>query len=456
MSEQEIYDKLSREARNGYRINELIRFSYPVRQVRLQITVAKPLERSLEGVYRVVLQAIQAGFNTRESLYDVLGLSPTDEFLQRELFGLKERGLINQLSGTWVVEQFGRDFLQDSSLVREEEEAEFECFIDRITGKPFLAADVDLLPQPSAKSLAPSEEDPPRNSGQLVERIAGDLKRIYDRNNNGKNILTGYAPEPVDADYFKWLDRWLVEYIPAADQQGPARSEVRKAEDLSLDKRLTEKLQQEPELLMLLTDSDRAEVMAESIPSFLDTQPLPSMPVEKSTAVKKEATNKERPPEPKVLTIWETKKQFEEALRTVKGRLLIESPWIKRVTGEYIPRFQAMLKDDKELVILYGMEGKDDHDFDTLRQLEKLADKYPDTFHLYHLPSHLRRLGNAMTGTHRKLLIKDNDYFMLGSFNFLSMGQKEGQRVSNEQAMLIWTGVNELWQSVMEEYRLDL
>jgi hypothetical protein len=456
MNEQQIYDKLSREARDGYRVNELIRFSYPVRQVKLLVTVAKPLERSLEGVYRVMLQAIESGFNTRESLYEFLGVSPTDEFLQRELFGLKERGLVNQISNTWVVEKFGRDFLGDGSLVREEEDAVFECFIDRITGKPFPRLEERLLEQAATKSLPPSEQDPPRNSGQLVERIAPDLKRIHDRNSEDGRILTGYPPEPVESDYFKWVDRWLVEYIPSHGRSGSALLEVRKAHDLSLDERLTERFKFEPELLMQLTDSDRAEVEVAAIARFQEATVLPAITPTKRSEGNQGSAKEKQPKEPKVLTIWETKKQFEEALRTVKERVLIESPWIKRVTGDYLQRFSAILQNDKELIILYGMAGKDEHDVEAIRQLEKLADKYPDTFHLYHLPSHLRRIGHSMTGTHRKLVIKDDDYFMLGSFNFLSMGQKEGQQVSNEQAMLVPTGVKELWQSVTEEYRLDL
>jgi hypothetical protein len=456
MNEQQMYDKLSREARNGYRVNELIRFSYPVRQVKLNVTVAKPLERSLEGVYRVVLQAIEAGFNTRGSLYEFLGLSPTDEFLQRELFVLKERGLVNQISGSWVLEKFGRDFLGDNKLVREEENAVFECFIDRITGKPFLMSEERLLEEASAKYLPPSDLDPPRNSGKLVERIAPDLKRIHDRSSEDGRILTGYPPEPVESDYFKWVDRWLVEYIPAHEQSGPVLLQVHKAHDQSLDNRLTERFRIEPELLMQLTDSDRAQVEADAIARFQEATFLPAITPTKRSEGDQGGAKEKLPMEPKVLTIWETKKQFEEALRSVKKRLLIESPWIKRVTGDYLQRFSSILQHDKELVILYGMAGKDEHDVEVIRQLEKLADKYPDTFHLYHLPSHLRRQGHTMTGTHRKLVIKDNDYFMLGSFNFLSMGQKEGQQVSNEQAMLVPTGVKERWSSVIQEYKLPL
>jgi hypothetical protein len=42
-----------------------------------------------------------------------------------------------------------------------------------------------------------------------------------------------------------------------------------------------------------------------------------------------------------------------------------------------------------------------------------------------------------LTGTHRKLVIKDNDYYIQGSFNFLSFGKNERQQVANEESLLV-------------------
>lgn len=453
MTEQEVYDRLSKEARKGYRVNELIRFTYPARELRLSIIAAKPLERSLESVYRVVLQAIRSGFDTRELLYDVLGLSPTDEFIQRELFGLRERGLINLVSSTWRVEQVGLDFMADPSLIREETEDRFYCFVDRITGKPFTLRDENLLDTPATKTLAPSPNDPPRFSGQLLEGISNDVKRIYDRTNDNGSVLTGYAPEPVERDYERWLDRWLIEYIPEPGETGTPRLEVRKVHELELDKRLTERFSSEPELLLALTDSDRMEDVVEQL--VVSPEPIPTAAPSQAPEPSSGKGTVKPSMEPLSLTIWETKEQFVKALSTVNYRLLIESPWIKRATIEYLPRFRDVLEKGNELVILYGIGIKDEHDTDTVRMLERLADEYPEQFRLCHLPSHLRRIGHPMTGTHRKLVIKDDEYYMLGSFNFLSMGQKEGQRVANEQALLVSSNVDERWRAVLEEYGLE-
>jgi len=60
-----------------------------------------------------------------------------------------------------------------------------------------------------------------------------------------------------------------------------------------------------------------------------------------------------------------------------------------------------------------------------------------------------------MTGTHRKLIIKDNDYFIQGSFNFLSFNKEKGQKIANEESILIPKNVQKKWESVFEEYEID-
>jgi hypothetical protein len=156
------------------------------------------------------------------------------------------------------------------------------------------------------------------------------------------------------------------------------------------------------------------------------------------------------------LSIWETKQKFVDALLTVKERILIESPWIKRATQEYLPSFEKLLKDKKQLVILYGIEEKDEHDKVTLQKVEALQKQFPKNFILIHLPTHFSEIGSRLTGTHRKLLIKDYDYFISGSFNFLSFGKNEKQQVANEESTLIAKGVKERWERIFSEYSIKI
>ncbi len=87
--------------------------------------------------------------------------------------------------------------------------------------------------------------------------------------------------------------------------------------------------------------------------------------------------------------------------------------------------------------------------------MERLDNQFKN-FHLIHLPTHFEEQGNYdMTGTHRKLIIKDNEYYIQGSFNFLSFNREKGQKIANEESILIPKKVKEKWINVFEEYEID-
>ena len=154
------------------------------------------------------------------------------------------------------------------------------------------------------------------------------------------------------------------------------------------------------------------------------------------------------------MTIWETKQKFIESLQNVKEQILIESPWIKKATLEYIPYFENILKHKKKLVILFGIDEKSEHDYRTMNEISKLHGKYINNFTLINLSEHLK--GSRYTGSHRKLLIKDNDYYISGSFNFLSFAKHEGERIANEESQLIAINVKEKWERIIKDYNLPI
>ena len=156
------------------------------------------------------------------------------------------------------------------------------------------------------------------------------------------------------------------------------------------------------------------------------------------------------------LSIWKTQAKFAEALKTVKSKLLIESPWIKRATLKYIDGIEKALQRNVVVIILYGIESNDEHHYGAIEQLRNLKNKYKKNFYLIHLPSHFEENGNnKMTGTHRKLIIKDNDYYIQGSFNFLSFNKEEGQKVVNEESILISNKVSLKWEQVLKNYHIN-
>ena len=436
MTEEEAYKQLKDKAPTGYRLNELIQFSYPVRKIRLDVLVNKQPDGSLVKVYNVLLRAIQAGFSSQDKLFTFLGLGQTDEFVLRELFTLREKGLVDLVSEKWIVTEEGEKFIQDEKILRIEEKEEFEFLIDGISGE-IMSARQNRTEKKLLKSLDPEVKLSNRNP-ELIEGKFQQLADTYKQDNENKAYLISYASDDIKYDSNDWCNFWLIEYIPDRKSNQEPKLEVRNFETLKEIKSLTSKFNSEyRHYIYSLSSSERTEF-------------------EEITIIHEEPKVQSQTDDLSTLTIWETKQKFIEALNNVKEKILIESPWIKRATQEYIPLFEKLLKDKKQLTILYGISEKDEHDIYTLRKVEELQKQHKEKFKLIHLPTHFAEFHSRLTGTHRKLVIKDNEYYIHGSFNFLSFGKNERQQVANEESLLISKDVSKKWEQVAKEYSLKL
>jgi hypothetical protein len=433
---QRVYDKLSSQAPNGYRLNELKQFSYPVRRIRIELLLNKNPDKSLEKVYNVLLRAIMAGLDTKEALFYFLGFSPNDEFMERELYFLREREFLDLVSNRWVITALGKQFLDGQPVMRSEEKEVFEFILDGLSGEPISKASFKLESKPSGKvvqSTLPKEQRNPRLLDGKFDALAELVKNEY----QDKAYLISYDPNAIMKDYPEWIPCWFIEYIPDKDKTQEARLEIKSFDGLKKVDFLTRLFNEDYRHWLLEITGNEREVMEEVLQ--LAGQQEAEPPRQTGT---------------QPLSVWKTKEKFVEALQTVNKRILIESPWIKQATMEYIPLFEKILQEKKQLVILYGIGDNDEYHGQSLRKLEEMQRRYPDSFHLIHLPTHLTGVRSRLTGTHRKLVIKDEDYYISGSFNFLSFGKQEHQRVANEESTVFFEGVAARWEAVVKEYEL--
>jgi hypothetical protein len=436
MTEQEIYQQLSKQSPTGYKLNELIPFSYPVRRIKLELLVNKQPDGSLVKVYNVLLRAIKAGFQTQEKLFEFLGLGATDEFILRELFSLREKDYINIISEKWILTEGGEQFLNDNSILRVEEEEEYDFLLDGISGE-VISLQENKTERNKLTKYLPSQLKLAIKSPDLLENKFQALADVYKKENESKSYLISYSADEIKKDYEEWCDYYLVEYIPDRKSNQESRLEVRNFQTLRDNKELTSKFNSDyRHFIYALSNSDRNEFEA------------------LREAIEKPIKHEIQEAEFSTLTIWETKQKFIDALKSVNEKILIESPWIKRATQEYIPLFQEILKAKKQLVILYGISEKDEHDIQTLDRVKELQQQYKENFKLIHLPTHFRTIKVNLTGTHRKLVIKDKDFYIAGSFNFLSFGKNENQHVANEESLLISKDVENKWEQVFKEYSI--
>ena len=431
MNEQIIYNQLHEQRPSGYRINELIFFSYPVRRLRLTVLVNKQPDDALSKVYNILLRTIQMGLQDQKQIFDFLGISPNDDFMIREFYQLRAMNYIDFVSDKWFVTPTGEAFIKDNSVFRVEEEEEFEFLIDAISSQILSAKDHKTERNSTSKKIE-SLLNIPLKSPELVEDRYQDLAEVFAKEKVSEYLIS-FDKNEIRRDYEEYINFYLVEYISEKNADKEPYLEIREPEKLGLQKDLSKKFNAEyRHYINILSDSDRT------------TEDFGVVFIQNN-----ETNPREKDFE--VLGIWETKQKFKEALKNVKKRILIESPWIKYATQEYLSDFERILQQDKELIILYGMKDKDEHHIITMEKLKKLQEKYPTKFHLIHLPSHHR---STAKGTHRKLMIKDDDYYISGSFNFLSFGKQEGEEVANEESHLFKRGVKEKWIAVKNEYSI--
>ena len=449
MNKQEVYKELNGKRPDGYKINEVIQFSYPLVKAKIGVLANKMPDGSMLSVYNVILNAVGMGYDTTAKLFEFMGLGDTDEFMRNELHHLRDKGYLDLVSNNWYVSDMGKEFLENNEVMSEEEKEDFEILVDGITGDICSLKSVEenaLEKKPLAKKLKSKVEDDVKDN-QWVTAKYHELGDVYKSDSEGKAYLIS-SDDTLKGRKEVWQNYWLVEYVPfPKDSDKEAFLEVRD-KDLKNEGRISESFNDEYESVIKELISERCDVatMLEDYEVSIEEERNEQ---EEEMNVAKESNAVEE------LTIWETKEKFLEALSSAKEKILIESPWIRRATNEYIPYFKNLLKNGKKLVILYGVDQYAEHDEETLKELKALKKEYPHNFMLVNLPEHMSSYYRGIRGTHRKILIKDNEYFISGSFNFLSFGRSQHQRVANEESYLIRYNVEKKWESIMEEYEIE-
>ena len=114
----------------------------------------------------------------------------------------------------------------------------------------------------------------------------------------------------------------------------------------------------------------------------------------------------------RVLSTYDHRPLLIDSLQNANKMVVIVSPWIKSggLNAEVIRLIEGALQRKTKVIIGYGISKKEDSDKWILNQLEGIQKKS------YGKNLQLIRLSN----THEKVLIKDDDYMVITSFNWLS------------------------------------
>ena len=143
------------------------------------------------------------------------------------------------------------------------------------------------------------------------------------------------------------------------------------------------------------------------------------------------------------VAVYEHPPLLEEALDTAQNRLLVISPWITTavVDPRFLKRLQAALERGVEVRIGYGLEDRR-QGRPELNDAEKA---------LHEIAGRNRRLRVVWLGnTHAKILLKDSEWFVVSSFNWLSFRGDPRRTFREEWGMFV--GVT----SVVDKYYAEL
>jgi hypothetical protein len=130
------------------------------------------------------------------------------------------------------------------------------------------------------------------------------------------------------------------------------------------------------------------------------------------------------------LAVYEHGPLLERAITKCRQRLLIISPWIKRnvVNWDFIKKLEKLLSQNIDVYVGYGM-GRNEDSPDAIRDLKKLAQRYRNF--------RFKDFSQSGRKTHAKVLLCDQDFVAVSSFNWLSFKGDPARTFRDEQGTLI-------------------
>lgn len=423
----------------------------PFFRIRLRAIL---LERKATGPFpEFVMRAVASGVSQLAEIGRLLGLDRLvlDQTVAN-LLGSSDLVVLAQHGGTRGLEltDKGRRTLTEAEAVQPSEQ-EIEIDFDGLLRKPYLFMDGLLTPRQlrdqQAREIPPSPSRPP----EVSEIEIGALQRIvreFAERRQARADLLGVARIEQRTSYFLPAVLLVYQAIHGPDVQVGFAVNGRPSPDheaafakARLRKRFALGAEGGPraedvasQLLgeSLVQGSDRSRILklhheiAEASPvAAEDPEPDVETAARAAEAERELATIVVRP-----LETFEHPKFLRDALANAKKRLMILSPWLRGavVNATFIQQLEGLLDRGVEVYLGWGiskLESERDADPAVHMDLDALAAR--------HATFHFRRLGD----THAKVLLCDDRFVIVGSFNWLSFRGDPSRTFRDERSMLV-------------------
>lgn len=453
----------------GHRIGAVVDVALPVYEVTLRaLTLA---HKPIPAIEEFVLRSLRAGLTAKRDLASYLGLS--DYPLRRALVSLAQQEFIALDGEVWRLTDKGIAAVQSSEIVVPEERT-FQLQFDAILWEPVRYTHLKLLEANDLEDagLRPLELVPPRRP-KVGDFKAEDVERIVE------SIRPRSAPRRDVLDVLETL-RARKRYIHAAavlyhplsddelrvgfmiDAQRSDKHELRFAASEAFRKVSSEWAESSVDDAELADAFEEASIIEGPAGSPDVRDALRSAESELAAYANAGSNTKEEELERLAREVAQLKIELNkvdvrylemiehpaillDAISTAKSRLMIISPWMTTevVNDDFVERLESTLKRGTSVFIGYGIGdvgtetvALKPHAEKARGMLRDLSERYPKFTFL--------RLG----GTHAKLLVKDDQYAVITSFNWLSFRGDPSKKFRDEQGVLIQRAdmVNEKWQ----------
>jgi hypothetical protein len=417
-------------SRPGFHLVAFREVGLPIyRQTVLTVVMT---DKALPALQEFALRAVDAGFETPETIAEFLGLDERD--LDEALYGLVTERFLELRSSTHnadplVVTTRGQQAMEEFRMTQAEERTYIADF-DGVLRKPVAyrgwAIRERALKELGAIPIAPSPPRKPAVSELDIAQVESVLRESKTLDKSRKLlelvriartdtlfvrstmlVFRAHVGDEVQAAFV--IDGRLSEEhgIAFAESDGPAR--------LGLLRTSVSPLRVAVENMMGAEAADAASALLEQrSPVEADENHLAGAAA----------------PEPiyELLETFEHPHYLDQALQSHR-RLIIISPWIKRrVVGDaFVGQLRDLLRRGIEVFVGcgFGIEDDGSDDGDAILALKRLDDEYPHfTF---------RRLGDSPA----KALVSDSDFAIVTSFNWLSYLGDPARTFRDERGLLV-------------------
>jgi len=438
---KELFNKYKDDVGSDYVLNDVLEIAYPRIETSIDVLVSGKPSDILQELHIFLLEAIVAGLESKSELAYFLGVSESD-FILDELYALLQEGLLTfSEDEKYRITTKGELFIEEQKFIPVISQEKFTFYVDGFTSH--------LSTEPIESTNCKNQLQPMiKVDHQFIQENWMEINRRYSvSESTEKEIidLANYKRSFVGRPRTKYHRVYALIYHPK-DQSG---------------KKIQIKVYSPSSKLLKPETSSISALFANNKFLFDFSQELELTEDFKTQfveATKEIEQEKQLAGKYKDISTFEHKELIKEALLTAEFAVYIESPWIRKATMNYLKEMKFFLgKKGTKLFIAHGIDSNSRNapHRETFEEIQKLQQQYKGRFFLFHLPTHFKIKFPNRHGSHRKLLIKDYDFYVKGSFNWLSYMGDESQSYAVEEGTQFFDNVQEFWQKIFTEYQLN-